>query len=478
MLKDRIIAKKDEEIAKMKEEIRKLLEHTEQEKIFSFIAEYAAEDNCFYEKIKKTLLPDDNEEFCDIDYYREIANDCFDFDAPYYRGRRSYNYDFHEAAYRAASGLDNLLSDASFLAEQRKYADAAATAMAVAEVIPRNYEEVDDSGGGLGDTFNMAIELLCNIVNNAGAAVSVKKEIYSWSMQEIGNSVYSDYGFDEIKIIYETCCEQLGDTDEVLADIDRQIESATHEYSKTEAVLRKIRFMKARNMDIQGVLQTYLDLEKVRKIKLELLMNDKNYDEALLLANEGIEIAQRQNNQGTIIGWQKSMFDIYLLKGDTARLLPLAMYLFHHAGWHYNREDFYNALKEYTPVADWPDTLERLLAPAESGSGFNSFAARIMHEHRMWQRLFTLCRKGDIAVMEQYENDLKPYFEKEILKCYHDCVEKRALVTEARAYEAVARTLKRMRTFAGGDEQVNQLLEKYRATYKRRKNMMAALKGV
>jgi len=40
------------------------------------------------------------------------------------------------------------------------------------------------------------------------------------------------------------------------------------------------------------------------------------------------------------------------------------------------------------------------------------------------------------------------------------------------------RILKQMRTFAGGNELVNQLIENYRITYKRRKNMMEALKGI
>ena len=101
-----------------------------------------------------------------------------------------------------------------------------------------------------------------------------------------------------------------------------------------------------------------------------------------------------------------------------------------------------------------------------------------MHEHQLWQRLFTHCLKGDISCIEGYENDLKPYFETEILEHYKNIVEKKALITDQRAYDEVARILKRMRTFAGGNEQVNQLLENYRATYKRRKNMMTAQNGV
>ena len=456
----------------IKQEITELLKHAEQKKIIEFVAEHAKEDEHFYEKIKKALLPDDSEKTYNIAHYRKKAEDCFNSR----QGRRSYNYDFYEAAYEAASGLNSILSDASFFVEQGKYADAVAMAMAVAEVIPRNYENVDDSDGELGDTFNVAIELLCDIVNNSAVTDSIKKEIYNWSKKESNDSVYSNYGFDEIQTIYETCCEQLGDTNEVLSDIDKQIRETSNEYLKSKIVLRKIRFMQSRNLNIQDVIQEHLDLNDVRKIRFEQLMNDKKYDEALRIAKQGIEISQKQSYPGTETEWQKSIFDIYLLQGDTARLLPLAEYLFQNAGWNYNKKEFYSALKKHTSVANWPDTMERLLARVENAHNFNSFTAQIMHEHQLWPRLFAYCQKAHIAEMEIYENDLKPHFEKEILECYRNHAEKQALITDQRAYDEVGRMLKRMKTFTDGNELVNQLLEKYRATYKRRKNMMEVLK--
>jgi hypothetical protein len=166
------------------------------------------------------------------------------------------------------------------------------------------------------------------------------------------------------------------------------------------------------------------------------------------------------------------------LQGDTNNLLPMAEYLYYHAGWKYKKDEFYDALKQYTPAINWPSTMERLLDSSEKKSGFDSFAARIMQEHQLWSRLFELCKKGGIPEVEKYENDLKPLFEKEILDFYYNVVEKQALITDWRAYDTVARNLKRMRTFTGGNELVNQLLEKYRLTYKRRKNMMKALKDV
>ena len=462
-----------------KQEIKELLSHTEQGKIAEFIAEHAAEDKQFCEKIKKALLPDDDDdEICDIDYYRIKAEDCFGFDGHFGRSSRGYDYyDFYESAYQAAKGLDSILSDATFYVEQGKYTDAAAMAMSVAEIIPQKSEEVDDSGGALGDTFGTAIKLLCDIVNNPNVNISIKQEIYDWSKEITNESVYVSYGFDTIDTIYKICCEQLGDTDEVLAEIERKIKEA-NPYQKKDAVLWKIRFMQSRNMDVQDVIQTYIDIDNVRKIRFEQLKNAKEYDEALRLAEKGIEIAQ-QNRQGTVTNWQKSMFDIYLLQENTTKLLQMAEYLFLHAGWGQPKDEFYNALKKYTSIADWTNTLERLFSAAEKKDHFDSFTARIMHEHQLWARLFAYCQKGGgISEMEHYEKDLKPHFEKEILEYYKVVVEKRARITDSNAYREVARILTRMRTFTDGHELVNQLLEKYRTTYKRRKNMMKELINV
>jgi hypothetical protein len=97
-----------------------------------------------------------------------------------------------------------------------------------------------------------------------------------------------------------------------------------------------------------------------------------------------------------------------------------------------------------------------------------------MVEHQMWKRLFTYCKRGKrggiiVSTIEPYEPYLKPHFEKEILDIYHDYVEEEALIAHSSAYDCVARMLKRMRTFEGGDAMVNQLLREYRDTYKRRK---------
>lgn len=458
-----------------KQEIEKMLRHAEQEVVYSFISAYAELDAAFCKQLKAALMPGRGDELSK-EAYLVKAEKCFDFGGGG-RGWRSRHYDFYQAAYDAANGLDNMLSDAGFLIEQGEYAPAVGIAMSVAEVIPRNYESVDDSSGSLGQTFDMATECIINILHGEQIPERLKTEIYEWVKQEMSNPVYSDYGFDSLDDVYEAACEELGETDEVLAGLDRQIEEATN-YRKESIVLRKIRFMQSRNLDTHAFIEKYLEMNTVRKIRFDQMTESGRYDEALVLAREGIKIANMQNHQGTVADWEESILGIYLKQGHVKNILLQAEKLLCES--YYGGDKYYQIVKQYTNPSDWTDTLERILGSFERSSRFSSFAANVMVEHQMWKRLFAHCKKGNSIALtiEQYEPYLKPHFEKEILDIYREYVEEQALITHSNAYDNVARMLKRMRAFDGGNAIVNQLLQEYRNTYKRRKNMMAALKNV
>lgn len=457
-----------------KQEIQKMLQHAEQHTVYSFISVYAESHVEFCKQLKMALMPERGENDLNKEAYQAKADSFFDFGGGGWRSRR---YDFYQAAYDAASGLDNMLSDADYFIEQGEYAPAAGIAMSVAEAIPRNYENVDDSSGTLGDTFNMATECIITILHSEQVAKRLKEEIYEWAKREMNNSVYSDYGFDSLADVYKAACEELGETDEVLADLDRQIKEA-NDYQKESVVLRKIRFMQSRNLDTSAFIEKYLEMNAVRKIRFDQMMEVGLYNEALVLARRGIEIASKDNYRGTLNNWEKSILEIYLNQGDVVNILSQAEKLLCKS--HYDNDEYYQIVKKYTNPNDWTNTLERILHSFENSSYFNSFAANVMVEQQMWERLLAYCKKGNtIAVtIEQYERYLKPHFEKEILDIYYNYVEKQALITHSSAYDCVARMLRRMRTFIGGNEVVDQLLQEYRNTYKRRKNMMAALKDV
>lgn len=456
------------------QEVQEMLQHAKQEAVYSFISAYAELNAEFCKQLKAALMPGKSNDLNKAAYL-EMAESCFNFGGG--RGWRNRHYDFYQAAYDAAAELDDMLSDADYYIEQEEFAPAAGIAMSVAEVIPRNFEEVDDSSGSLGGSFDMATKTLVTILYDGQVQKNLKKEIYEWVKTEMNDSIYSDYGLDSLTDVYDAACEELGETEEVLADLDRQIENA-REYYKEKIVLRKIRFMQSRNLDTHSFIEKYLEMNGVRKIRFEQLMESGKYDEALHLAQKGIEIAKMRKHSGTVSDWEVSILGVYLKQGNVENILHQAEKLLYEK--YYDSDKYYHIVKEYTNPNDWSNTLERILGSFENLPSFNNFIANVMVENQMWDRLLSYCKKGMTAAttIEQYEQYLKPHFEQEILEIYREYVEEQALITNSSAYDCVASMLKRMRTFDGGDALVNQLLQKYRNTYKRRRNMMAALADV
>lgn len=471
----------------IKQEILELLKNTDQGVIYSFIAKYAEDDKNFYTKIKEELLPnekdvdeeyeEDEEEF-DLDYYRDLANDCFEIDSRHSWHRGYDYYELQEAAYKAAAELNELIKDAKDNLNQRNFATAASIVISIVEKIAENEENVDDSDGELRETLDNAVELLCKIIIETSVPDYVKKLIYDWVKKEVNSSIYTNYGYDEIKNIYKICCEQLGNVEEVLAEIDKEINETDNEYSKSEAVLWKIRFMQAKNIDIQNVIDKYIEIDDVRKIYFQQLMKNKEYDNALVVAKKGLEIAQNKKKEDAVLEWKKSLFDIYTLQGDTDNVLEIGEFLFLNSGWKYKKEEFYEVLKKYTPSEKWQDTLERLISENEKENCFKPYIANIMRDNQLWKRFFEYCKRASIENIISYEQDLKHLFENEIFELYLNYVEEQALITSQYAYESIANILKRMKTFTGGDVIVRQLVQKYRQTYKRRRNMMAELSKI
>jgi hypothetical protein len=366
----------------------KMLQHVEQEVVYSFISTYAESNTDFCKQFKTVLMPSKEDDLCKETYMAK-AEDCFDFEGGE-RGWRSRHYDFYQAAYDAASGLDSMLSDADYFIEQEEYASATAIAMSVIEVIPRNYESVDDSSGSLRGTFNMATDCIIAILSNGQVSKSLKEEIYEWVKRETSDSIYSDYGFDSITDVSDVVCQELGEINEVLADFDKKIAKA-NEYEKESFILRKIRFMHVRQINSRDFIQKHIEIERVRIIWYEQLMEQKSYDEALAIAKEGLEIAKSEKYSRTVELWTESIFKVYLIQGPKENILYYAEKLLLLS---YDDGDrYYQIIKKHINPDDWNNTLERILTSFENSHEFRPFTAKLFIEQQMGNVYSTTVKK-------------------------------------------------------------------------------------
>lgn len=258
----------------MDSEVTDLLRHIEYGQLNVFIAQYAHRHPSFKKDILEYFNPERPTR--SLAAYREIASACFVFEKP---GRYSKGYDFYAAASVAENELCDLLEKAKYFITKNNYNEASAIAQSIIEAIPRNYETVDDSDGGLGGTFNDAVDLLLEIAENKTAPISLKREIFHWVGIEIKEKIYDDYGFDEIHSLLIPYTQAAGLFREALLIADERIEHAGNDYHLENAVIDKIRLLQQNNAadEAENVISRYIELAGIRKMRMITLLEQKGY---------------------------------------------------------------------------------------------------------------------------------------------------------------------------------------------------------
>jgi hypothetical protein len=457
------------------EEIRELATHLSHEQLQTFVALYAGSNNSFkkdmlqYFNPKKPAKP--------LTAYRDIAFACF---KPGKAGRYNRNYNFYEAASIANEKLSELLSKANYFVTQNNFSEAAAIAQSIIEAIPRNIETVDDSDGELGDTFDSAVNLLLEIADNEMAIGELKKEIFRWVAKEVKEKIYSDYGFDEIHTLLIPYTQAAGFIHEALEIADERIRNA-NEYHLESAVLIKLQLLKQNNLvnEIKHLMDQYLHLVSIRQMKVNELLEDKRYREAIVLIKEGIQIADKEKHPGTVGDWNDQLLQIYTDMEDHANVIKYAEHLF------YTGRDgmkYYHILKNEKNKDEWPLYLDKLLSQRknEGWPGHpDSILGKIYIDEQYWDRLMDLVEKSELNGLETYEQYLKSRFPEKLRDLFVEKVISYAEKNASRThYQYAAGILRKIRTYPGGNEAVEKLLSSFKIKYKARKAMMEELRGV
>jgi ribosomal protein L20A (L18A) len=105
--------------------------------------------------------------------------------------------------------------------------------------------------------------------------------------------------------------------------------------------------------------------------------------------------------------------------------------------------------------------------------------AKIYIEEQYWDRLLHMVKKYDLSGLQEYEKHLKARFPEEVRDLLVQKITEYADRNMGREhYQYVARTLKKIRNYPGGNEVVDKLLAEFTAKYKMRKAMMEELRGV
>lgn len=388
-----------------------------------------------------------------------------------YRDYDDYGFD----ALEVRNDLEPLLEKADYYIQHANYDEAIFICKSLIETIPTQWEADFDYDGDVQVMYDQAIDKLQLLLEHNMLSPLQTKELFNWYSNEHKNSKHKYVGLNtELKALEQFFTDTPEMLQQNIANMEERINNSADEYDRQRAAMAKIRLLQNAGMqnEAEAAISQYIYFADVRKLRIEKLMDEKKYEEAIQLIHGGIHVAQQQNLWGTFADWKDDLLNIYLLQNDTGKIISVAEDLFINGR---SRRKYYVVLQQYIAQTEWPAALHRLLN--NLGNKDNTFKAEILIEHQMWDKLFELCNKNAESI-EAYEKYLKPHYAKDIFAAYHKYVEKQALITDPRSYDNVARVLAKMKKYEGGKELVQTLLQKYRNEYKRRKNMIAALKDM
>ncbi|MBC8003883.1 MAG: SWIM zinc finger family protein [Verrucomicrobia bacterium] len=384
--------------------------------------------------------------------------------------------DYYNAP-KAFRTVFSLLEKAENYKSIKNYNEIWQIASAIIEQVNEVAYNMDDSHGMVGESFDRAFNLIYILTEASDLSISMKEQMLDWQLNAIKQSKYHDYAEDLILDSMTELAEVTNRINEVLLLLDAKIKKADGEYELTNLLEKKVRLLKSsgRLAEYDRLIQGNMELPEFRRLKVEELLVQKQWDEAIVLIKEGIKIADKQDHPGTTIQWEEQLLTVYKKSGNADKYLEILRKLFSQS----NRQ-YYPLLKKTVGEQKWPEERTQIIQTLKKNLQDWHFLFEFYAEENMLPELMQLIDEyPNFTLLKQYEPLLLPLYSEQILALYKHVCEQYATQANGRNnYMELASMLKYVKKLNGGLSVVNQLTATFRELYKRRPAMMEELRGV
>lgn len=463
-----------------KPEWKQIIEKLSKEELQAFLIEYATDDESLINTIMiKYATPIDR---VDIQKYKKIVNNIFS----------SASDDFGFIHYQDVYGVSHLISNLSDKAistrKKAKFEESFSISAAMCEVCIDYIQNLDDSSGWIGgliyDTFRNIENVFHECKNE-----TLENLVFEWLSKQMKNPDYSDYGCDEgLESIYF----ELGSNSPYTESTSRFIDEQLSQYEKGTDWSSKYRYNKflmhklallekqEKTEEAQLLIEENLQLSDIRKIKVNQLLEQKDFFKAIACIKEGIGISEQENLAGVTRNWNNLLLQIYQEQNMQYELHYLARSMFLN---HSESMEYYRIYKRTVEKAKWSAELASIIDELKKRRKTNAWhyhfsydLANIYIEEKMWGELFIEVKDAnDISVTSRYAKYLQDGFSPQLIDIYRDSIVKYAQRTGRNIYEDTKKYLKEMSKLKNGLFAAKVLKEELLNTYKNRPAMKEIL---
>ena len=403
----------------------------------------------------------------------------------YHKRSRYHNrYDNYDRDWKTIfNQMDTFLEKADFFLNLEAMDNSIAIALQVLRSIGENYDDelLYDDGISSSDYCEQAGDLLLKVIEHPKTTQAQKMEILQ-GLREIAEiSIFREYDLYDVDELMMQINLSIQPAEKALELIDELLEVRKGTCDIYQLVLRKVNLLLEQNEEQKAddTIRQYLYLTEIRRMEVDKLIARCQYDEAICLLNDGIEIAEREMHSGTVGEWLKMKLDIYEITHRVSEVIDTCRLLFVVGS---DKLIYYSKLKTLVPKEQWKSFLDRMMKEAELSDYFSFVGndkAEIYVKEKDNDSLFSLLssvRYNQLEALMKYAHYLKDTHSEKLIAIYTSLLNDYAERNLGREhYEFIARVLSCIRKLNGGQAVVKSLVAEFRIKYKRRPAMMEVL---
>ena len=465
-------------------DIQQLLSFVNPQELSQFIYEYASMHPEFKTALLNRFIAKELSVTSREKNYKAEIQKVFDSSNYSKKSRYRNRYDDFECDWEAVfNQMDLFLEKADFFLKLGNIESTVAIALQTLRSIGENYDDELLYNDDLcpSDYCEQAGDLLVKVIEHPKITQKQKTEI----LQELGQiakiSIYRDYDLYDIDELLMQINLSIQPAEKALELIDKLLEERKDTYDLYQIVLRKVNLLTELHEEQKAAdtIRQYLYLTEIRKMEVDKLIACCQYDEAIRLLNEGIEIAEKEEHIGTIDEWLKTKLMIYEMTHRTSDVIDTCRLLFVSGG---DKLEYYRKLKTLVPKEEWKSFLDAMMEETHFSEYFSFGAndeAEIYVKERDNERLFKLLsstRYHQLEALMKYSYYLKDTHSEQLIAIYTSLLNDYAEQNMGRThYEYIAQALLCAKKLNEGQAAVKRLVAEFRIKYKRRPAMMEVL---
>ena len=466
-------------------DIQQLLSFVNPQELSQFIYEYASMHPEFKTVLLNRFMAKELSATSKEKDYRveiqKVFNDSYSNKKSRYHNRYDdFDHDWETVFNR----MDTFLEKADFFLNVGNIDTAIDIALQTLRSIGENYEDELLYNDDLypSDYCKQAGDLLIKVIEHPKTTQKQKTAI----LQELGQlaklSTYRDYDLYDIDELLMQINLSIQPAENALELIDKLLEERKDTYDLYQIVLRKVNLLTELHEEQKAAdtIRQYLYLTEIREMEVDKLIASCQYDEAIRLLNEGIEIAEKEEHIGTIDEWLKTKLRIYEMTHQTSEVINTCRLLFVSGR---DQLEYYSKLKTLVPKEEWKSFLDTMMKETQFSEYFSfgqNDEAEIYVKEKDYERLFKLLssiRYNQLEALMKYSYHLKDTHSEQLIAIYTSLLNDYAEQNVGRThYELIAQALLCAKKLNGGQAAVKRLVAEFRVKYKRRSAMMEVLR--